>query len=146
LFPVAFILHVIEEYPGFIFWARRYASPQFTRSDYLRVHIAGIIGAFIAAAIVSYRPNRAVVLLFLTFVFTPAVFYNTVFHSGATFYFGAYCPGVVTALLFYLPLFWLLSTLAIRENLIGARLWLLSFSIAGVFHAAEVGHNVFKAW
>jgi len=146
LFPVAFTLHVLEEFPRFISWAQRYASPEFTKSDYLKIHIAGIIGAFIAAAVVFYFPNRTVIFLFLTFMFTPAVFFNALFHSGAALYFRAYCPGVITALLLYLPLYWFVSRLAYRERLISTRLALISFILAGGFHAAEVGHNVFKAW
>ena len=145
-FPMAFTLHVIEEYPQFIAWAQRYASPQFSRSDYLKIHIAGIIGAFIAAAVVFYFPNRTVIFLFLTFMLTPTVFYNALFHLGATVFFGTYCPGVITALLLYPPLIWFVSRGAYREGLISTRLGCFSLVISGVFHIVEVGHNVFKAW
>ena len=145
-FPIAFTLHVLDEYPQFIAWAQHYASPQFTRSDYLRIHIAGIVGAFIASAVIAYFPNRPVVFLFLTFIFTPAVFYNTLFHSGSTIYFGVYCPGMISALLLYPPLFWFVSWCAHREGLISPRVGSFSLVISGVFHLIEVGHNVFKAW
>jgi hypothetical protein len=46
----------------------------------------------------------------------------------------------------YLPLYYTVSTLAYREGLLSNKVGLISFVIAGVFHAAEVGHNVFKAW
>src|SRR3989442_9388361 len=44
LFPVAFLLHVFEEWPNFTTSARRYASNLFTPQDYEMIHIAGIIG------------------------------------------------------------------------------------------------------
>jgi Protein of unknown function with HXXEE motif len=146
LFPIAFTLHVLEELPRFTVWAQTYASPMFTQTDYLRIHIAGGICAFIAAAVVWRFPNRIVVFAFLTFMFTPSLFFNTLFHAGATLYFRAYCPGVLTALIVYLPLYGYVSVLANRSGVIGARTGLVSFVTAGVFHLAEVGHNVFKAW
>ena len=146
LFPFAFTLHVLEELPQFTAWAQRYASPSFTRVDYLGVHLAGIALAFIAAAVIWYFPTRIVLFVFFTFIFTPGIFFNTLFHAGATAYFGTYCPGLLTALVLYLPLYGFISTLAYRDGLLSNRLGLLSFVIAGIFHAAEVGHNVFKAW
>ena len=146
LFPIAFTLHVLEEWPRFTAWAQRYASPSFTRHDYLKIHLAGIVAALAAAMVVWYFPNRLVVFVFFTFMLTPGIFCNTLFHAGVTAYFGAYCPGLVTALVLYLPLYGFLSTLAYREGLLSSKLGLVSFVIAGVFHAIEVGHNVFKAW
>ena len=146
LFPLVFTLHVLEELPQFTNWAQRYASPAFTRTDYIKIHLAGIAVAFMAAAVIWYFPNRIVLLVFFTFIFTPAIFYNTLFHAGATAYFGVYCPGLLTAVVLYVPLYGWISTLAFREGLLSSRLGLISLVVAGLFHAAEVGRNVFKSW
>jgi hypothetical protein len=146
LFPLAFTLHVLEELPRFTMWAQRYASSDFTFGDYLKIHIAGIITAFIAAAVLYSYPNKILVFLFFAFMFTPAIFFNVFFHAGATVYFRAYCPGLATSLILYLPLFFIVSQRALSEDLISGKLAIVSFVIAGFFHAAEVGHNVFKAW
>jgi hypothetical protein len=79
-------------------------------------------------------------------MFTPAIFFNVFFHAGATVYFRTYCPGLITALILYLPLFFFVIQRALSEGLISSKLAIVSFVIAGFFHAAEVGHNVFKAW
>ncbi len=34
LFPLSFILHVLEEWPRFTSWAQRYASALYTQRDY----------------------------------------------------------------------------------------------------------------
>lgn len=146
LFPFAYALHVLEELPRFTSWAQHYASSLFTRSEYIEIHVAGIIGALIAAAAVWRYPNRIVVLLYFTFMLTPAAFYNTLFHTGATLYFGAYCPGLFTSVLVYLPMYSLVSVLAFREGRIKTAPALISCVVSGVYHVAEVGHNVFKAW
>lgn len=85
-------------------------------------------------------------ILFFTLVFTPSIFFNTLFHSGATAISGVYCPGLLTALTLYLPLYFLVSRLAFQEGLLTNGVGLATFLVAGAFHFAEVGHNVFKAW
>jgi hypothetical protein len=146
LFPFAFTLHVLEEVWHFTNWAKRYASPNFTFRDYLTIHLAGIVIAFIVAAVIWFFPNKVVVFIFFTFIFTPSVFFNIFFHAGATAAFGSYCPGLLTALTVYPPLFYFISRLAFSEGLLTSKLGWISFAIAGVFHTAEVSRNVFKAW
>lgn len=145
-FPLAFTLHVLEEVRQFTNWVRAYASPQFTFREYLTLHLAGIVAAFVAAAVLWFFPHRLVVFLFFTFMFTPGMFYNIFFHAGATAYFGVYCPGLLTALTIYPPLFFWLSHLAYSERLLTNKLGWISFVLAGIVHAADVSHNVFKVW
>lgn len=59
LFPPAFALHVLEEWPRFTSWARRNASPLFTQRDYNTIHVAGIIASILFTVIVSGFPNRS---------------------------------------------------------------------------------------
>ena len=97
LFPIAYTLHVLEELPLFTSWARRYASPAFTMRDYLVIHMTGIVVAFVAPLVINRFPHRAVIFGFFAFIFTPAVCFNILFHAGATVAFGAYSPGLLTA-------------------------------------------------
>ena len=76
LFPPAFILHVVEEWPQFTRWAQTHASGQFTRRDYNAIHVAGIFASVLGATLVWLFPNPAVVLLFFTFLFAPSVFFQ----------------------------------------------------------------------
>jgi len=146
LFPPAFTLHVLEEWPRFTGWAKRYASPLFTQRDYNTIHVAGIIASLLFTLIVWRFPNRAVVFVFFAFVFAPSLFFNTLFHAGATVVTHEYCPGVITAVTLYLPIFFLVSSAAWRENLLDLRKLIVVLIVAGSFHLWEVGHNVFKAW
>lgn len=146
LFPIAYILHVLEELPQFTNWARRYAAPGFTMRGYLIIHSIGIAVALLAPIIIWFWPNRIVVFIFFTFVFTPAVCFNVVFHAGATAAFGTYCPGLITALVLYPPLFSAVSRRAISEHFLTNRAAVLSFVLAGLFHAADVSRNVFQLW
>src|SRR5262249_46295654 len=66
--------HVLEEWRQFAPWAMRYASHHFTRHDYITIHVAGIISAFLSALLIQVLPHRWLVWVFFAFVFTPAVF------------------------------------------------------------------------
>ena len=46
----------------------------------------------------------------------------------------------------YLPLFAVITALAYRERLLSVGAFIATLVLAGVFHAWEVGHNVFKVW
>ena len=84
--------------------------------------------------------------LFFSIVFTPAVCFNILFHAGATAAFGVYCPGLITSLVLYPPLFVAISRRAISEQLLTSRAALISFVIAGLVHAADLSRNVFQMW
>ncbi len=146
LFCPAFVFHVFEEWPRFTGWALRHASNQFTQRDYNSIHVAGIIGSILAALTVWWFPNRTVAFFFFAFVFTPSVFFNTLFHAGASMLTQTYCPGVITAVTIYLPLFALVSEFACKEGILSAGSVIATLLVGGVFHTWEVGHNVFKAW
>ena len=146
LFPIAYVLHVLEELPQFTNWARRYAASGFTMRDYLTIHMIGIAVALLAPLVIWFFPNRIVIFLFFAIVFTPAVCFNGLFHAGATAAFGVYCPGLITALVLYPPLFVAFSRRVIGEGLLTSQAALISFVMAGLFHAADVSRNVFQLW
>lgn len=146
LFPLAYFLHLLEELPHFTNWARRYAAPGFTMRDYLTIHLIGIIVALLAPLVTWFFSDRILIFLFFAIVFTPAVCFNILFHAGATVAFGVYCPGLITALVLYPPLFVAVSRRAISERLLTSRAALISFVIAGLFHTADVSRNVFQLW
>src|SRR5215510_3324268 len=72
LFPPAFTLHVLEEWPRFTSWAKRYASPLFTQQEYNTIHVAGIIASLLFTLIVWRFPDRPVVFVFLHSSLRPA--------------------------------------------------------------------------
>ena len=114
--------------------------------EYLIVHAVGLLVAVLSASVISVNKHRILTFIFFTFIFTPAVFFNVLFHAGATVIFRVYCPGVITALCIYAPLFIAITYLALRERLLTDRMALVSFMVAGLIHASDVAHNVFKAF
>ena len=140
------MLHVLEEWPRFTGWARLHASARFTQRDYNVIHSAGIAVSLLAALIVSRFPNRPVVFIFFAFVFTPAVVFNTLFHVDASVLTRSYCPGAISAVAIYLPLFAVTTALAYREGLLGMGALIATLVLAGVLSRLGSRHNVFKAW
>jgi hypothetical protein len=104
LVPAATLLHVLEEWPGFPRWARRFASPHYTDREYLVVHGVGLATSLVAALVVSRFPSPWLLVPFFAFLVGPGIFWNALFHVGATFVSRTYCPGAVTGLLLYAPL------------------------------------------
>jgi hypothetical protein len=144
--PVATVLHVVEEWPGFPRWARRFASPHYSDREYVVTHAATIAIAVTVALVLRTYPHRAVVGLAFAFVVAPACLWNACFHAAATIRSRRYCPGALTGLALYVPLFALLGVQAMRAGLLGWPALVAATVAGGAFHALEVGHTVFKRW
>ncbi|HYU45310.1 MAG TPA: HXXEE domain-containing protein [Terriglobales bacterium] len=142
LLPLATALHFLEEAPHFADWASRYALPGYTHQRWRRIHGLGMVFAIAFCALASIFPNRFVVFLFFALCLSESVL-NSLFHVGATAFSGVYCPGLITALLVYPPLYWYLSQLAYREGLLTNTLGVVAFLIAVVIHTVDVAMSVF---
>ena len=99
-----------------------------------------------AVGAVRWLPTTPVLFGFLAIVFGPGVFCNAWFHIGGTVLSRAYCPGVITGVLVYLPLSVLVVVSGIRDGLFTPRFLLAALAVAAIVHTLEVGHNVFKRW
>jgi hypothetical protein len=62
--PVAFALHITEEWPHFTAWAQTYASDQFTQRDYTLIHVSVLVGNILLAAIFSMLTDRLLIQRF----------------------------------------------------------------------------------
>jgi hypothetical protein len=142
LFPLASALHFLEEAPRFADWASNYALPGYTHQRWRRIHGLGMVFAIAFCALASIFPNRFVVFLLFALCLSESVL-NSLFHVGATAFSGVYCPGLITALLVYPPLYWYLSQLAYREGLLTNTLGVVAFLIAVVIHTVDVATSVF---
>ena len=144
--PVVFALHITEEWPHFTEWAQHYASAQFTQSAYTFIHLSGLAGNVLLAALFSRWRNRVALFLFFSAFLLPTFFWNIGFHVGATVLFGVYCPGVITALFLYPPVVCTVVRRALEEDLLSVRSCSVALVIGGFVHCWEVGHDVFNAW
>jgi hypothetical protein len=111
LAPVLFLLHILEEVPGFLHWLNNVRSPAVPESGYLAGNLPFLmITSVLAVAAVSFRRKgpALVLLVWLSYI----MFANTLFHVTATLVLGRYCPGLITAVALYLPYyFWFVGYL-----------------------------------
>jgi hypothetical protein len=138
-----FAVHVLEEAPGFTGWVNRYASDQYTSADFARNNALGLALTAGATLVVTRTSNRAVFFVFYSTVLSQQALWNSVFHVGSNASFSAYSPGLVTSLLLFVPVWWHLTRLALREGLISRRGVAIAALIGGLVHGAAVAQHVF---
>ena len=117
--PLIFIAHVAEEAPGFVAWANAHVDRDITQEMFWTVNLAGLL---ITLAVVLFewvarsRASATVALGWLGFVMVG----NTVLHASGTLLYRAYAPGVITALLLYVPFSTLVIGNAVRTRRLSA--------------------------
>ena len=142
LLPAAFALHALEEAPQFAAWVNRYASPMFTRGDFIRNNALGMAMGVAGCLLLRFFLTRPMVFVFYVAVLTQC-FYNTFFHVATTAAFGVYSPGVITSLVLYPPLFYHLTRLAYREGLLSNQLGITAMVMGAAIHSGVVARQVF---
>lgn len=137
LSPILFMLHVIEEAPGFVAWFNSLVERGITQSTFLSVNAVGfLITVVLAAALALTRERTAglLVLAWLGFLMLA----NALFHLVATVVHERYSPGVITGTILYLPYFIWFFQLCVRQLGIRAHL-ALGATIIGAIPMAVHG-------
>jgi Protein of unknown function with HXXEE motif len=139
--PVAFLVHVVEEAPGFTAWVRRNASPRYSQGNFVRNNALGFL-LTAAATIVTRRRSRSLDLAYYTLVVTQQALFNAVFHSVGAAAYGEYSPGLATSIL-TVPLWAGLTRAAVAERRLTQRQVFACTVLAGAVHAGVVARQVF---
>ena len=107
--PIIFVAHFMEEAPGFVPWfnahvARGITEPLFWSVNYtaLGITFAVVLLEWLSGTTLS----ATLVIVWLSFL----MFANALLHLVGSLVDGAYMPGLITALLLYLPFyFWVVA-------------------------------------
>ena len=113
--PAVFLLHVAEEAPGFVPWFNILVTPPISHRLFLSVNVLAFLITLAAAYFVVTSRDRASALAGVAWVGF-LMLANAAFHVVATVVLGRYCPGVITALLLYVPVSVLFLRAAARER------------------------------
>ena len=101
LVPLAYGIHIIEETPRFVPWAKRYLSAPSTFAQFVLGNVIFMAYVLISVALATFYPGEWTLVLGLS---TAAwIFSNFLIHASFTLYTGEYSPGVVTACALYAP-------------------------------------------
>ena len=105
LLPLAVTLHNAEEAIWLPDFRTRYGWNSITPSQF---RLAALVSALLVAAVTyaATRNIRTASLWFYTLCWIMLV--NVLWHVGASFYFRAYAPGSITAVVLVLPITWYL--------------------------------------
>ena len=102
--PVVFIIHVLEEAPGFVAWFNSLVPRGITQSLFLRVNAVGlVITVLIVLFVATSQDSDPAAGLALAAWVGFLMLANGLLHIVGTVAHARYCPGVVTGTLLYLP-------------------------------------------
>ncbi|MBN1167008.1 MAG: HXXEE domain-containing protein [Methanospirillaceae archaeon] len=101
LVPIAYFIHILEETPRFVPWAKRYLSAPSTFPQFVLGNVIFMVYVLAFVSLAVFYPSEWTLILGLS---TAAwIFSNFLIHASLTLYTGEYSPGVVTASALYAP-------------------------------------------
>ena len=124
--PVVFVAHVVEEAPNFVAWFNSLVSPGISQQSFLSVNAVALAITIGVAFVLAFSPGRGAVLLAVAWLGF-LMLANAIVHIMATLVLERYSPGVVTATLLYLPLFFQLLRSAVCNHHVS---WLRAIFVA----------------
>jgi len=100
--PLIFVFHFLEEAPGFVAWFNAHVTRGIDFATFLQVNLSGlVITALVVGMYWFARSGFALSLVVAWFSFL--MFANALLHIAGSIIDKSYAPGVITALLLYLP-------------------------------------------
>lgn len=115
LAPLIFIGHFLEEAPGFVVWFNAHVERGISQPLFWRVNIAGLVITVVVVAAEWFARSAltaAVVVAWLSFLMLA----NALLHLVAAISDRAYVPGLVTAIVLYLPFYALVVNRIVRNR------------------------------
>jgi hypothetical protein len=111
LFPIAFSLHVLEEFifPGkgedwFRLYCPRFAQ-RYTDAYFVKINALGFAGAaLVPLGLLDYRGGYSIGGIFGNMIFASTLLANAYYHVRGSFKTKQYSPGTATGVVLYLPI------------------------------------------
>jgi hypothetical protein len=115
LAPFIFVCHFLEESPRFVEWFNAHVSRGITPGLFLRVNISALVITLIVVGIEWFSRSGfslTLAMAWLSFL----MFANAILHIGGALVDRQYVPGVVTAVLLYVPYYLWLFVKAVKSE------------------------------
>lgn len=129
--PFLFVLHVVEEGPGFVAWFNSLVPRGITQRLFLTVNAVALGITVLIVLLVAASPDPVLGLVLAAWVGF-LMLANGAFHLVGTIAHARYCPGVVTGTLLYLPYGVLLLRQVVRDLGLSAGVVLGTAALGGV--------------
>ena len=115
LAPFLFIVHVVEEAPGFVVWFNTLVADGITQELFLTVNGFGLVIMLAVTAFMASAKTNSAILLALTWL-SFVMLANGLLHLTATLVHGLYSPGGVTSVVLYWPYYGWLVWLVLQRT------------------------------
>ncbi|WP_435592672.1 HXXEE domain-containing protein [Nocardia sp. bgisy118] len=132
-----FVVHTLEELPGFAAWASQHFAPMSTEKFALS-HIPLIL-LVLWCSWRAARPEAAAGWVIVAVAFQWQFAVNSAFHLGGAAWFGDYSPGMVTAATVALPVTVFVFAWVRRDQMLSARQLAAAVAIGTAVAAAAIG-------
>jgi hypothetical protein len=140
LAPFIFVAHFLEESATFVPWFNAHVSRGITQDLFWLVNATGlVITVFVALAFRTARSGIALLLVVAWMSFLMLT--NAIFHVTGAVVDRGYVPGLVTAVVLYLPYTGWVGMEAVRERRVAPAL-LLAAAVAGGVPMAVHGYRI----
>lgn len=131
LAPVIFVCHFVEEAPTFVPWFNSHVERGITSGMFWRVNLTALVITLIVTGIYwASRSGFSLVLVVAWFGFL--MFANAILHITGALVDGHYVPGLVTALLLYLPYYSWLFMRGVKSKLVSILVLIGAAVIGGI--------------
>lgn len=111
--PSIFVAHVLEEAPGFVTWFNAHVARGITAPLFWTMNCTAL-GITIAVVALEWVSGTALSVSLVVAWLSFLMLANAFLHVGGSLVDGAYVPGLVTAVLLYLPFFTVVVRSAVR--------------------------------
>ena len=113
--PLIFVCHFLEESPGFVGWFNSHVARGITQGLFWRVNITALVITVAVAAFERFSRSSLSMILALTWLGF-LMLANALFHITGGLVDGRYMPGLLTAILLYLPYYLWLFVTAVKSG------------------------------
>ena len=113
--PLVFIAHFLEEGPGFVVWFNAHVSRGITEAVFWAVNYTGL-AITLAVVMLEWLSGTAVSALLVVAWLSFLMAGNALLHIGGALADRAYVPGLVTAVLLYVPFYALVVARLLRMH------------------------------
>ncbi len=130
LAPFIFICHFLEEAPTFVQWFNSHVPRGITAESFWAVNLTGLVITLVVVA-AEWLSRSAFTLIVAMAWFSFLMFANAILHITGGLVDRQYVPGLVTAVLFYVPYFSWVFMEAVRSKRVNSAV----LFVAGVLGA-----------
>jgi len=138
--PLIFVLHFLEEAPGFVEWFNAHVTRGIDFATFLQVNLSGLVITVLVVGMCWFaRSGFALSLVAAWFSFL--MFANALLHIAGSIIDKSYVPGLITALLLYLPYYFYMMTTIFKTGELRARL-LFGAAVLGALPMCIHGYRI----